>query len=101
MKKKIISGIFALAILLIAGFGMNRSMNSYGKIGDIALKNVIALADGENPGGDAYETYSLIDYAYVMRLGDVIFSCTVTGIDCHGTGTLDCTPESTTNCEPT
>lgn len=49
MRNKIISGIFALVVLVIAGFGMNKSMKSYGKLGDTALKNVIALAGGENP----------------------------------------------------
>ncbi len=33
--------------MLIAGYGMN----SYGNLSDMALKNVIALADGEDPGG--------------------------------------------------
>ena len=46
MKKILLPGIFALAVLLIAGFGMNRSMNSYGDLSDMALKNVTALADG-------------------------------------------------------
>ena len=50
MRKKLLPGIFVLAVLLIAGFGMKRSMNSYGDLSDMALKNVIALADGEDPG---------------------------------------------------
>ncbi len=49
MKKILLPGILALAVLLIAGFGMNRSMNSYGDLSDMALKNVLALADGEDP----------------------------------------------------
>ncbi len=28
---------------------MHRSMNSYGDLSDMALKNVLALADGEDP----------------------------------------------------
>lgn len=49
MKKKIFSGVFALVILLIAGYGVNRSMNSYADLSDLALKNVHALARIENP----------------------------------------------------
>lgn len=49
MKKKLLPGILALAVLLIAGYGMHRSMNSYGDLSDMALKNVLALADGEDP----------------------------------------------------
>jgi len=49
MKKKLLPSILALVVLLIAGYGVNRSMNSYGDLSDMALKNVIALADGEDP----------------------------------------------------
>ena len=49
MKKILLPGILALAVLLIAGYGVNRSMNSYGDLSDMALKNVLALADGEDP----------------------------------------------------
>ena len=50
MRKKVFSGVFALVILLIAGYGVNRSMNSYADLSDLALKNVLALAQIENPG---------------------------------------------------
>lgn len=49
MRKKVLSGIFALVILLIAGYGVNRSMNSHADMNDLALRNVLALADVENP----------------------------------------------------
>ena len=48
MKKKLLPGIVALAVLLIAGLGMNRSMANYGDLSDVALQNVLALADEEN-----------------------------------------------------
>ena len=60
MKKKFISGVFALALLVIAGYGVNRSMNSKANLSDLALQNVLALADVENPdpgeGGGGNET---------------------------------------------
>ncbi len=88
MKKILLPGIFALAVLLIAGFGMNRSMNSYGDLSDMALKNVTALADGEDPedpdpgeddgddeGGRPFwcstattETESFYDYVYCAEM---------------------------------
>ena len=54
MKKKLLPGIVALAVLLIAGLGMNRSMASYGDLSDVALQNVLALADGED-GGEGWD----------------------------------------------
>lgn len=44
MKKKILSGVFALALLAAAGFGVNKSMNGNADLNDLALANVGALA---------------------------------------------------------
>ena len=54
MKKKILSGVFALALHATAGFGVNKSMKSDVKLSDLALVNVEALAINENsnPCGD-------------------------------------------------
>ena len=49
MKKMILSSIFAVAFIAIAGYGVNKSMNSYAGLNELALKNVIALANIENP----------------------------------------------------
>ena len=49
MRKKVFSGVFALALLATAGWGVNRSMNSYADLNDLALRNVLALAQIENP----------------------------------------------------
>lgn len=50
MKKKFFSGLFALALLLTAGYGVNQSMKSNTGLSDLALANVEALAQSENPG---------------------------------------------------
>ena len=50
MKKKIFSGVFALALLATAGLGAHKSMNSNAGLSDLALSNVLALANVENPG---------------------------------------------------
>ncbi|WP_019541471.1 NVEALA domain-containing protein [Proteiniphilum acetatigenes] len=47
MKKKILSGIFALALLAATGYGVNQSVNSNANLSDLALNNVEALANGE------------------------------------------------------
>lgn len=48
MKKKILSGVFALTLLATAGYGLNNSMKSDAGLSDLALSNVEALAAGEN-----------------------------------------------------
>ncbi|RNC63291.1 NVEALA domain-containing protein [Proteiniphilum sp. X52] len=48
MKKKILSGLFALALLATAGYGVNKSMNGNANLSDLALANVEALAQGED-----------------------------------------------------
>ena len=53
MKKNIVSGIFALALLVTAGYGVNKSMKSNANLSDLALSNVDALANEES-GGDYY-----------------------------------------------
>ena len=47
MRKKMLSGLFALALLATAGYGVNKSMNSDANLSDLALSNVEALANGE------------------------------------------------------
>lgn len=49
MKKKILSGIFALALLGTAGYGVSQTMKSDTRLSDLALANVEALAQNENP----------------------------------------------------
>ena len=47
MKKKILSGLFALALLVATGYGVNESMKDEANLTDLALSNVEALANGE------------------------------------------------------
>jgi len=51
MKKKILSGVFALALLATAGFGVNKSMNGNADLSDLALANVEALAQSKIGNG--------------------------------------------------
>ena len=52
MRKKILSGVFALALLATAGLGVHKSMNSDANLSDLALANVEALAENEGGGGE-------------------------------------------------
>jgi hypothetical protein len=47
MNKKILSGVFALALLGTTGYGVNKSMNGNADLSNLALNNVEALAKGE------------------------------------------------------
>src|SRR5690554_4195694 len=48
MKKKLLSGVFALALLVATGYGVNQSMKSDADLSNLALANVEALANNEN-----------------------------------------------------
>lgn len=48
MKKKILSGVFALSLLTITGYTVQKSMSQNINLNDLTLPNVEALADTEN-----------------------------------------------------
>lgn len=48
MRKKIFTGLFALALLATAGYGVQKSMKSEAGLSDLALANVEALARNED-----------------------------------------------------
>lgn len=50
MKKKILSGLFALALLLTAGYGVNERQNNDADLSELALSNIEALARNEDGG---------------------------------------------------
>ena len=56
MKKKILSGLFALALLVATGYGVSKTMQSEADLSDLALANVEALAQNES-GGDLFCNY--------------------------------------------
>lgn len=51
MKKKILSGLFALALLATAAVGVQESNKNDVGLNDLALANVEALANGEISSG--------------------------------------------------
>lgn len=48
MRRKILSGLFALTLLVATGYGVNESQKSNAGLSDLALSNVEALAQTEN-----------------------------------------------------
>lgn len=49
MKKRILLGLFALALLATAGYGVLKSMRSDAGLSNLHLSNVEALAQSETP----------------------------------------------------
>ncbi len=51
--KTILSGIFAIVLVSVAGFGINRSLSNDIRLSNLALGNIEALAqeEGEHDGG--------------------------------------------------
>ena len=47
MKKKLLSGVFSLALLVATGYGVSKNLNSNADLSMLALSNVEALANGE------------------------------------------------------
>ena len=88
MKKKILSGV-ALALLITAGYGVNKNMNGNENLSNLALSNVEALAFMENPdsgsGQDKYYKYTFgcIDLETGKPTGK-------TGVNCTRGGYSDC-----------
>ncbi|MDD4158720.1 MULTISPECIES: NVEALA domain-containing protein [Proteiniphilum] len=54
-KKTILSSIFAIALVAVAGMGITKSVNNDANLSDLALANVEALADSESGGGGYYD----------------------------------------------
>lgn len=63
MKTKILGGIFTLAVMVVLGYGVSRSMEKDTDLSEMALKNVEALGQNEGPS---------------------------TGVTCEGTGKAIC-----------
>lgn len=79
MKKRIISGLFALALLSSTGYGVTRSMNNDAGLSTLALSNVEALAQSES-GNRPYQSQG---YCTMWRLGNM----------CSSSGTYACTDD--------
>lgn len=73
MKKRILSGIFALVLLGSAGYGVNQSMKSNFELTDLALLNVEALANDEG----VYSNEKIWERNY--RSDGTGYNCTKTG----------------------
>jgi hypothetical protein len=76
MKKKILSGVFALALLATTGFGVQESMKGNAGLSDLALANVEALAQSENSGReDCQPAYDICCELVIYPGGDYGEDC--------------------------
>ena len=70
-KKAILSTVFAIALVAVAGFGINKSVNNDMNLSDLALANVEALAQTETGQGfECFKPYDAIcytDWAHAIR----------------------------------
>ncbi|SFL51819.1 NVEALA domain-containing protein [Proteiniphilum acetatigenes] len=79
MRKKILSGLFALALLAATGYGVIENQRSEANLSDLALRNVEALAQSES-GNRPYQSQA---YCTMWRLENA----------CSSTGTYACTDD--------
>ena len=69
MKKKFLTGLFALALLVTAGFGVSKSMENNVKLSYLALANVEALVNGKSSPIAMLEVWAhLLFLAYLVCL---------------------------------
>lgn len=95
MKKKALLGIFALALLATAGYGVNKSMKSDAGLSDLALSNVEALATNEFPGigqpGENYKYVMLFETATERKcINSRFYIITHYDSDCYWEGKVPC-----------
>ena len=85
---------------------MNNSIKSNSNLSGLALQNVLALADVENPdpgedgGGKEDKSRERLDYTHTRDIykGQVRFRCTTIGVMCEGDGIIDCIEGEVTEC---
>ncbi len=82
MKKRVLSGLFALALLVTTGFGVNKRMKSDAGHSDLALANVEALAQNENDP-PSYEKWTQMSFqcldSYGYPTGETYIGCFTPG----------------------
>lgn len=70
MKKKVLSGLFAITLLVATGYGVSQNLKSNTDLTFLALTNVEALADGESgSGGTCYNSITTKEASRVFYCG--------------------------------
>ncbi len=89
MKKVFFTGVFALALVAIIGYGINKNQNVE-QLSDLALQNVEALAQEEGGTGGGYSC-SVTSNCFSILSGQVLGSVSCSGKNCErGTGYVKC-----------
>lgn len=97
MRKRILSGLFALALLATAGFGVQKSMKSEAGLSDLALANVEALAqneDGNDSKGYASVLTTLMS-THIRCVNTIAITTKTFNVNCLGEGDMECTEGTT------
>ena len=69
MKKKFLTGLFALALLVTTGFRVNKSMENNAKLNNLMLVNMEALVNGKSSPIAMLEVWAhLLFLAYLVCL---------------------------------
>ena len=76
-RLKVLSGLFALAMLVAAGYGVKTSMNDDVQLSDLARANIEALAKWEDPGsgGNTVTCFSSGTYSPGCEYWNCGFCC--------------------------
>lgn len=61
MRKKILSWLFALTLLIATGYGVSQNLKSNEGLSDLVLANVEALADNESGEGQRITCYNNLE----------------------------------------
>lgn len=88
MKKKISVGLFAFAVMTVAGYGLNRSMQQDADFSDMALSNIEALGQNNENSGHKYERREERTITVIDDTTQTYTSLTI--VYCEGVGPLDC-----------
>lgn len=91
IKKKVLLGIFALALLGITSYGVSSTVQSDIGLSDLALRNVEALSQNEDGGNGSCYTFQSSSTERIVCHGEYIyittysFSCDGDSGHCSGT----------------
>lgn len=88
MKKKISVGLFAFAVMTVAGYGLNRNMQRDADFSDMALSNIEALGQNNENSGHKYERREERTITVIDDTTQTYTSLTI--VYCEGVGPLDC-----------
>jgi len=101
MKKKIFGCLAVLVVAVIAAWNVNFSFKTDSTLSDVALANIEALADPEEPGesGGSWHESKSTKYSKTDEvINGVNMKCDITEVTCSGNGQIWCKASYTKIC---